>query len=144
MSQKAELGRVVSIHYKGGVKGEEPEDIRIDGEPLTVMLGDLKLPRGIEQAIIGMEVGEEKTVEIPSELAYGSYRPEFAEWYPRSIIKGGYNLKVGDVIFRTNPEDGTKQPAHITKETQDTVFLDMNHPYAGKDLVYWIKLEDVR
>lgn len=140
MDSKAHLGSVVHILYKGGQLGGPVEDDRSEGEPLVVMLGDMKLPKGIEEAIIGMAPGEEKQIQIPPELGYGSYRKELAQWYPKQMIDQGYTLKVGDVMFHKNPEDGSRQPAFVTELTQDAVKIDMNHPFAGKTLDYWIKL----
>lgn len=143
MGEKAHTGSVVHIYYEGGIAGEEIADSRIDGEPLTVMIGDMKLPRGIEQAIIGMGAGEEKRVSIPPELGYGTYQECLAQWYPRQMLDEGYTLAVGDVMFYKNPDDGTRQPAFVTEATEDTVKLDLNHPFAGKTLEYWIKLVSI-
>ena len=143
MGEKAKLSSVVHIHYKGGVKGEEPQDISVDGEPLTVMLGAMSLPRGVEQAIIGMEVGEEKEVDISVADGYGEYQEGLAQWYPRMKMPDGYNLHVGDVLFRTNPDDGSKIPFFIVDETADNVRADPNHPFAGCELHYWIRLEAI-
>ena len=141
MGEKAKLSSVVPLYYKGGVKGEEPQDVRVDGEPLRVMIGVMALPRGIEQAVIGMEVGEEKEVDISVADGYGEYQEGLAEWYPRIKMPDGYNLHVGDVLFRTNPDDGSKMPAFVVDETADNVRVDFNHPFAGCELHYWIRLE---
>ncbi len=143
MGEKVHTGSVVSILYKGGAKGEEALDDRSAGEPLRVMIGDMKLPRGIEEALIGMEVGQEKQLDIPPELGYGEYQEALAQWYPKQMIDQGYSLKVGDVMFHANPDDGTKQPAFVTDMTADNVKIDLNHPFAGKTLDYWIKLVDI-
>ncbi len=139
MGEKAHTGSVVHILYKGGELGGEVLDDHSTGDPLVVMLGDMKLPRGIEEALMGMEAGEEKQVQIPPELGYGSYQDGLAQWYPKQMLDQGYTLKMGDVMFRPN-EDGTRQPAFVTDLTQDAVRLDFNHPFAGKTLDYWIKL----
>lgn len=144
MGDKVNLGSVVSLHYRGGLRGEEPVDDRTEGEPLTVMVGDMKLPRGIELALMGMEAGEEKTVEVPPELGYGEYQEALAQWYPKAMLDGGYSLKVGDVMFYANPDGSGRQPAFVTELTEDNARLDFNHPFAGKTLEYWVKLEDVR
>lgn len=140
MSNPVHVGSVVHILYKGGVLGEEVLDDRSQGEPLVVMIGDMKLPRGIEEALIGMEAGQEKTVEVPPKLGYGEYQEALAQWYPKHMVDQGYTLQVGDVMFYTNPNDGNKQPAFVVETTQDNVKLDFNHPFAGKTLEYWIKL----
>lgn len=144
MGNKVNLGSVVYLHYRGGLKGEEPVDDRSEGEPLTVMVGDMKLPRGIEMALVGMESGQEKTIEVPPELGYGEYQDALAQWYPKSMLDDGYSLKLGDVMFYRNPSDGSRQPAFVTDLTDDNAKLDFNHPFAGKTLEYWIRLEDVR
>ncbi len=143
MAGEAKLGSVVCIHYKGGVVGEEPIDVRVDGKPLRVLLGNMALPRGIENALIGMKAGDEKEIDVPAEAGYGTYQDHLVNWYPRMKMPDGYNLHVGEVLFYTNPEDGLKMPAWVVDETEDTVRIDFNHPFAGKDLRYWIHLEAV-
>lgn len=139
MGEKVHTGSVVHILYKGGVLGEEAIDDHSMGEPLVAMIGDMKLPRGIEEALMGMEVGEEKQVQIPPELGYGEYQDGLAQWYPKQMLDQGYTLQVGDVMFYRN-EDGSRQPTFVTDATADNVRLDFNHPFAGKTLDYWIKL----
>lgn len=144
MGKRAGLGSVVSIRYRGGVQGEEPVDENLGDNPLTVMIGDMKLPRGVEEALIGMEEGEQKTVDITPELGYGEYQENLAQWYPRLMLKDGYELEHNDVLFWTNPQDGQKQPAWVVETTQDQVKIDFNHPFAGKTLEYWLELVEVR
>ena len=144
MGNKAKVGSVVGLYYRGGIKGEEAVDERVEGEPLVVMIGDMKLPRGIELALEGMEAGEEKRLDVPPELGYGEYQEALAQWYPKSMLDDGYSLKGGDVMFHRNPSDGSRQPAFVTDATKDNVLLDFNHPFAGKTLDYWVKLVEVR
>lgn len=144
MREKAGLGSLVSICYRGGIKGQEPVDVRSEEEPLTVMIGDLKLPRGIEEALVGMSPGEEKVVDLTPDLGYGERQEALAQWYPRHMVDSGYTLKVGDVMFHVNPEDGHRQPAFVTQATKDNVMIDFNHPFAGETLSYWVKLVDLR
>ena len=144
MGNKVSLGSVVSLYYRGGLKGEEPVDERMEGDPLTVMIGDMKLPRGIEQAVVGMEAGEEKRIDVAPELGYGEYQDALAKWYPKAMLDDWYSLKVGDVLFYTNPNDGSRQPAFVVDTTEDTAKLDFNHPFAGKTLDYWVKVVDVK
>ena len=143
MADKATLGRVVGIYYSGGVKGEAPADVRMDGEPLYAMIGDMKLPRGIEEALLGMEPGEEKTFDIPFDLGYGPYQEQLTDWYPKGMLPDGYKLQLDDVLMHTD-ENGLRKPAYVAEMTEDNVRLDMNHPFAGKDLTYWIKLVSVQ
>ena len=144
MSEKAGLGKVVSVHYRGGIKGDEPVDDNYSRDPLTVMIGDMKLPRGIELALEGMEKGEIKTVDIPPDLGYGEYQDNLAQWYPKIMLKDGYSLVKGDFLYWTNPQDNSKAPAWVTETTADQVKIDFNHPFAGKTLEYTLEVVEVR
>lgn len=140
MRKDKRIGKLASIRYKGGIKGEDPVDDRSIGDPLTVMLGDMSLPRGIEEELYEMEVGEQRTIDIPYEKGYGEYQEKLANWYPRMMIKDGYNISIGDTMFWTNQADGRRMPVWVTEMTEDAVRLDFNHPFAGKTLTYWIEL----
>jgi FKBP-type peptidyl-prolyl cis-trans isomerase 2 len=140
MRDPERIGKVASIRYKGGAKGEEILDDRSTGEPLTVVIGDGRIPRGIENELFDMEVGESRVVEIPCELGFGEHHPQGVQWYLRSMLTNGQNLKVGSILTWTNPEDHTTLPARVVEATEDTVKIDQNHPFAGKTLEYWIEL----
>jgi FKBP-type peptidyl-prolyl cis-trans isomerase 2 len=141
MSTKSDrIGRIAYIRYKGGVKGEAAFDDRSVGEPLAVLLGEGRVPKGIEKVLYEMQPGEQRVFEIPPQLGYGEYRPERAAWYPRTVLPRGYELKKGSVLSWTNPETRGTIPAQVVDETTDTVRVDLNHPWAGKTLVYWLEL----
>lgn len=140
MGEKVHMGSSVYIHYKGGAVGEEIIDDRTSGEPLHVVIGDMSLPRGIEQALIDMEAGQSKQVEIEPELAYGNYQEKYAQWYPRQMMDNGYNLKVGDFLWYNDRKNAAKRPAWVTEETKDNIKIDFNHPLAGKTLSYWLEV----
>lgn len=137
------VGRMVSIRYKGGVKGEEALDDRLSGEPLRIILGEGQVPKGIEDVLYEMERGEARIVDIPCELGYGEYNPLGVQWYPRTLVDGGYKLKRGSVLTWTSPEDFRKMPVRVIDATEDAVKIDFNHPFAGKTLEYLIELVDI-
>lgn len=143
MEQANRVGKTAFIRYKGGVKGEVPLDDRSTGEPLAIMLGTLQLPRGLEDAIVDMTIGEQRTVEVLCDRGYGEHQEKLVSWHLKTMVENGYGLKVGDVIFWTNPDDGRKMPVWVTEMTEDMVKLDFNHPFAGKTLEYWIELVDL-
>lgn len=144
MDRANKAGRTAYLRYKGGVLGEEPLDDRSTGDPLAVVIGTMQLPRGVEEAVVGMEVGEVRSIEVPPELGYGAYQDKLASWHLKGMVEHGYDLKAGDVVFWTNPDDGRRMPAWVTEETADMVKLDFNHPFAGKTLAYWVELVDLR
>ena len=79
MDRANKAGRTAYLRYKGGVLGEEPLDDRSAGDPLAVVIGTMQLPRGVEEAVVGMEVGETMTdFELCYELGR-RLRPEVWE-----------------------------------------------------------------
>lgn len=139
------MGRIAYILYKGGAKDEEILDDHSDGEPLRVIIGENAIPKGIEALLYELEVGESRTIEIPPELGYGYSSPAGIQWYPRTMIKDGERLKVGDDIICPNKYDRTDAlPGRVVAATDDLVQIDVNHPFAGKTLAYWVKLVELR
>ena len=78
MDRANKAGRTAYLRYKGGVLGEEPLDDRSTGDPLAVVIGTMQLPRGVEEAVVGMEVGEARSIEVPPERGYGAYQGKLA------------------------------------------------------------------
>ena len=74
--EKDRLGKTAYIHYRGGVAGETPHDIRMD-EPLVVRIGGHRVCKGIERALEDLEVGESRTLLIPPEEGYGNADPNW-------------------------------------------------------------------
>lgn len=137
-------GKTAYIRYKGGVQGERPADDRSQGEPLAVKIGASRLPKGIDDALMRMEVGESCTLIIPPEEGYGNADPKLVQWYPRMLLDHGYEIKDGSMIMWESADGLAKRPAMVVESTKDNVKIDLNHPYAGKTLEYWVELVDVR
>ena len=69
---KVTTGHNVSVHYKGTLKdGTEFDNSRVRGTPLTFEVGDQRMIKGFSKAVIGMTVGETKSVTLDVEDAYG-------------------------------------------------------------------------
>lgn len=139
------IGKVAYIYYKGGAKGDSTlVDDHSSGEPFPVVLGANRIPVGLENAILDMKVGESRTVTIPSELGYSKYLEEEAQWFPRLKIDHGKDLHTGSFLIWTDPECSAKRAVRVTDETEDYIKIDFNHPFAGKDLEYWVELVDLK
>ncbi len=140
MEHRDRIGRTAYIRYRGGAQGVDLVDDRSSGEPLSVVIGNGRVPPGVEEALYDMEVGESRTIEVPSEKGYGAYNVNAVQWYPRSILDKGYELRIGSVVVWNNPEDRVQRPGRVVEETKDAVKIDLNHPFAGKTLEYLIEL----
>lgn len=139
----AHMGSTVKIVYRGGVAGETPSDERGEDNPLTVLLGDMQVPLGIERAIVDMHPGESKDVVIPPELGYGNRNEDLCKWYPRTMLNDGYKLKTGDFLWYNDRQNNLRTPAWVVEETADNVKIDLNHPLAGETLEYSVRLLEI-
>ena len=141
-------GMMASFYYKGTAVGYEGTgnrfvDERTDGEPMRTIVGSHKVPQGIEEALMEMEIGEERNLIIPPEKGYYLRNEKDVQWYPKAMLPDGYNLHLHSQLFWTNPADKTRKLATVVEETKDQVKIDLNHPFAGRELHYWIKLVDL-
>jgi FKBP-type peptidyl-prolyl cis-trans isomerase 2 len=143
MRRAERSGKCALVRYRGGAVGEEPVEDCSAGEPERIRIGTGAVPRGIDEALYDMEIGEQRTVLIPPARAYGDYDPEGVQVYPSSLIPDGDSLKEGQIIGWKNPVNGIFIPVRVMRSEAGCVQLDFNHPLAGKTLEYWIELLDV-
>ena len=136
---KAKCGDMVKVHFTGRIKNNEVFDTSKDDQPYQFTIGTEKVIPGFENAIIGMEVGEKKTVVIPPEEAYGPRSEELVFDFKKNAFSNNTTFVVGDQL--KIPQEGA-EPITITVADMDddTVTFDGNHPLAGKALIYDIHL----
>ena len=136
----AKIGDAVQVHYTGRLKdGSEFDSSHKRNQPLEVTLGQKQVIAGFEEGIIGMTVGEKKTVEIPVDKAYGKAREELTVKFDRSKISPELKVEIGNRLRIPQP-DGRVIYAHVIGLTDTEVSLDANHPLAGKDLIFDLEL----
>lgn len=142
MSQ-AEMGQTVRVHYTGKLTdGNEFDSSHPRGEPLEFTLGLKQVIEGFEKAVVGMSVGDSKTVDIPAGQAYGKRRDEMVADFPRSEIPDSIELQEGITLTSSSP-DGKTMHFRVKSFNEDVVTLDANHPLAGEDLVFDIELVEI-
>lgn len=143
MADLTRQGQIAYIRYEGGVYGEKPVDRHME-EPLAVVIGMGRVPLGVEKALRVLEVGESVRLVIPPEEGYGEAFDKYVKWYPRAVIPHGYDIKEGTFIMWESADGLAKRPTYVAEATDDAVKLDMNHPFAGKTLEYWVELVDLK
>lgn len=136
-------GKRAVVRYRGGVAGEEPFEDYTKGEPEVIIIGAGLVPRGIEELLYSMEIGEQRQALIPCDKAYGQHDPEGVVRYTRSFVRNGNQLQVGDIFAWEHPVTLCDVPVQCIAADADTVTIDFNHFLAGKDLEYWFELIDV-
>ena len=107
---------------------------------LTVGEGDFYLP--VEAALIGMQVGEKKSVVISPDDAFGDYNPENVFTIKRSEFADDITPEVG-LGLEVTGEDDELYMVTIIKVTDDEISLDTNHPLAGEELTYEVELVEI-
>lgn len=138
---KIKSGDNVSVHYTGKLEDGSVFDTSLaEGrEPLTVTLGQGQLIPGFENGLIDMTTGEMKTIEIEPENAYGDINPQLMSEIPLSQVPEG--VKPGDMLQGQNQFGPVNVVVKEVKES--TVLLDMNHPLAGKKLIFDLEVVSV-
>lgn len=109
------------------------------GDPLKFQVGAGQVISGFEEAIIGMEVGEEKTFTVNPTKAYGEFNPLLVEKIDLSQFPGDMSLELGKQIEVVGP-NGMSSPGWIRLIEKDFILVDMNHPCAGKVINFKIKI----
>ncbi len=140
---KARTGDTVKVDYTGKLSDGTVFDTSIGKQPLEFTLGSNQVIVGFEQAVIGMKVGDFKTVTIPATEAYGQHLDNLVFVVDRSQLPQGTEPKVGLQLQATN-SNGTTSIYTITEVNETTVKVDGNHSLAGKDLTFEIKLVEIK
>jgi peptidylprolyl isomerase len=132
---QAQLGDTVQVHYTGRLRDGTTFDSSTQRDPLEFTLGQGELIPGFEQAVLGMQPEDSKTVSIPSEQAYGPHRVELLISVNRQEFPTELQPHVGQRLQMTQND-----PVMVTAVTEVEVTLDANHPLAGQELIFDITL----
>jgi len=139
---QVKAGDRVRIHYTGTLNDGTTFDSSQGREPLEFEVGAGQIIPGLDNAIPGMEVGESKTVNVPAEEGYGPLDPAARQSVPRDQIPADIPLEEGSLL-QVQTQEGQVLPVTVAEVTEEAVVLDANHPLAGKDLNFEIKLVEI-
>ncbi len=135
-------GDTVSVHYVGTLDdGTQFDTSRKNDEPLVTTVGAGEVIKGFEEALIGMEKGETKTIHLSAEDAYGERAEEAVTTVPRNMFPEDAEPQLGGMVGVKLP-DGNVAPARITAVTDEEITLDLNHPLAGERLTFELEVVD--
>ena len=135
----AKDGDTVQVDYTLSLDDGTVYQTTVGSNPLELVVGNGSYLADFEEAIVGMKVGESKTITIAAADAYGEYREDLIITKDRSKIQDGDNIKVGDSLIMTYSSGYSTQVTVIDAD-DDTVTIDTNHPLAGQDLTFKIDL----
>ena len=134
-------GNTVSIDYTLTVDGQVCDTSKGRG-PLEYTQGTGQIIPGLEKALIGLKVGDKKSVDIEPKEAYGEINPQARRRIPKTSLQDIEKLKVGDVVGASS--GGQSFRAIISEIGATEVELDFNHPLAGKKLHFDVEIVAVK
>jgi FKBP-type peptidyl-prolyl cis-trans isomerase SlyD len=134
---------VVGIEYEVKEAGTtEIVDSNIGGEPLEFIIGKGQIIPGLEKALVGMNEGESGDIMVPASEAYGEINAEAKQVLPVDQFEG-VDLKEGMTLYGQG-ENGETVQVTVTSFDDKDVNVDFNHPLAGKDLMFSVKVLSAR
>jgi peptidylprolyl isomerase len=138
----AQTGNKVRVHYTGTLDDGSTFDASAQGNPLEITLGKGTTLDGFEKAIVGMAVGEKKTIAVAPEQGYGPHHEGMLIPVERSQLPPELALKIGQQLqhIRSN---GHRALLTVVEMNDTRVVLDTNHPLAGKQLHFEIELVEI-
>lgn len=138
MSQ-AKTNDKVTVHYTGKLDDGTVFDTSRDRDPLEFTIGAGQVIPGFENGVIGMAEGDNKSVTLKPQDAYGNVRDDLIIEVKKSDIPANIEVAVGQQL-QINRPDGQTIPVNVSAVTDEKVTLDANHPLAGKNLTFEIEL----
>ncbi len=138
-----EKNHVVSIEYDLTEKGgSEILDSNKGHQPLDFITGKNQIIPGLEKQLTQMSAGEERSIDVAAADAYGEVNPEAVETLPREQF-AGLDLQEGMQLYGQG-EGGETVMVTVKSFDENSVTIDYNHPLAGKDLTFNVKVLNVR
>ncbi len=141
MSQIERNSRV-TLHYRLGLTDDSVLEDNFDDDPMTVELGCGEMAEGLELALLGLREGEEQTIDIGPDLAFGYVDETLFRAIPRTEFDPELELEPGLIIeFAT--EEGETLPGTILDFDANEVKVDLNHPLAGQTVRYSVRIVSI-
>lgn len=130
-------GKTIQFHYTLTVDSKVV-DSSAGAAPMTYLHGGGEIIPGLESQLVGLKVGDKKEVVVAAADGYGVHNPEAVQTVPKSLFTELDGLEVGRIV--DGEADGQPFQATVLSIAADTVELDFNHPFAGKELHFSIEI----
>lgn len=140
--RKASAGDTVQVHYTGTLDDGSVFDSSRAREPLEFTVGSGQVIAGFDDAVTGMSPGDEKTVRIPAEDAYGARRDDLTFTVGREQFPDDLDPEPGQQLQMS--QEGQVAVVTVAEVSGEGVTLDANHPLAGRDLTFDLQLVGIK
>jgi FKBP-type peptidyl-prolyl cis-trans isomerase SlyD len=138
-----ESGRVALIHYTCKDADGKVLDGNVGRDPMPYLHGHSNIVRGLEQALEGKQEGDRVQVVVAPAEGYGERTSRGAQAVPRREFPKNIDLREG-MPLRLQDSEGNPVLVWVTKVQGSKVWLDSDHPLAGKELHFDVEIVRVR
>ena len=139
---QVETNTKVNVHYVGTLEdGSVFDSSRKRNKTFEFTTGTGQVVPGFNDAVIGMQVGQTKTVTLTPEQAYGPVNQNAYQVVPKTSFEDGFDFTKGNPVSGSN--NGQRFQAVIEGTTDNHVVLNFNHPLAGKSLTFEIEVVEI-
>ena len=135
-------GDVVRVHYTGTLEDGSQFDSSVGRAPLEFTVGAGQMIAGFDAGVVGMAVGEKKTILIDPDHGYGQKDPTAIIEFPLSNIPEGMAVEVGMKLNLQN-QYGQPVPVVVMEVKEEVIIMDANHFLAGKDLTIDVEIVEI-
>ena len=139
---QAKTGDKVKVYFTGYLEDSTIFGSTMDEEPFEFTIGEKNMLPSFENAVIGMQKGDIKTITLSPEEAYGPHKKELVHVMDRSSFPQEINLEIGKRL-RIRKQDGKYAIVTIKDFKEDKIVIDENDPLAGKTLNFKIELIEI-
>jgi FKBP-type peptidyl-prolyl cis-trans isomerase SlyD len=133
---------VAAFHYTLTDEQNQVIDSSAGRDPLTYLHGSGQIVPGLEKQMEGRSAGDKFNAEVAPEEGYGAHQPGLMQEVPRDAFQGVEDIQPGMQFQGRGPQGEIN--VTVTGVDDDKVFIDGNHPLAGKTLHFAIEVVDVR
>lgn len=133
-------GNTIKVHYTGKLTNGEQFDSSIGREPLQFTTGSRQVIPGFENAVMGKQVGDKVTVNIPVDEAYGEIDQDMIQEVPNEML-GGQVFEVGQMLQVMTAQGPVN--VKVREVNGSHIVIDANHPLAGQELQFDIEVMEV-
>jgi FKBP-type peptidyl-prolyl cis-trans isomerase SlpA len=135
-------GTEVTLHFALSLEDGSLIDSNFESEPVTFVMGDGNLLPGFEEVLVGLQAGDERSFVIPPEKGFGVHNPVNIQEFPRKQFPEDMELAEGLVLSFADAQQN-ELPGVVRAFDGDTVTVDFNHPLAGRDIAFKVRIIDV-
>jgi FKBP-type peptidyl-prolyl cis-trans isomerase SlpA len=134
-------GKRVTLHFSVSLSDGRLVDTTKSGDPATYVFGDGSLLEGFEQSILGLKVGDRRSVFITPDQGFGPYNEDNLQRFPVSQF-AGMALEEGLVVSFADAARA-ELPGVVKEVSAEWVWVDFNHPLAGRDLNFEVEIINI-